>query len=303
MEDLDPFLQYIKYERRFAKRSVENYLRDIESFIQYIHDTYRLSSFTEVESFHIRSWTYELMFEKKIVPASIKRCHSALRTLFKFLIREGKITINPMSAVLKIKQAQTLPTTIDEDKMEKLLEYGDFPSDFEGQRDRLVIELLYNTGIRRAEILSLTTDQVFLAEGYIKVLGKGSKERIIPIGNILIDYISSYLVIRKETFPTAASSLILTDKGNPAYPQLIHRIVTHNLALVTSQKKRSPHILRHSFATHLLENGAELSVIQTLMGHSSLSSTQIYTHNSPERLKKVYEQAHPKARKKEDIDE
>ena len=231
-------------------------------------------------------------------PKSINRKLSTLKSLFQFLLKKEKIEIDPMLKVVSPKTGKRLPAFVEEQKMDSLLEDITFPEGFKGLRDKLVLEILYQTGIRRSELIHLQISDIDFQNQLIKVLGKGNKERLIPINRQLRLLINDYLALRKTTFPDLLEigQLMLTDKGKPMYPKFVYNLVKKYLSYVTTQEHRSPHILRHSFATHLSNNGADLNAIKELLGHSSLAATQIYTHNTIDRLKEIYQQAHPKAK-------
>jgi len=229
---------------------------------------------------------------------SINRKLSTLRAFFQFMIREQKLVESPLQAIKSLKRPKRLPVYVKEKNMEFLFENSNNSSQFSDLRDRLVIEVLYGTGIRLSELLGLTWENINLNEAKILVLGKRNKERWIPIHQNLIELLKKYKVAIETQIPNLiVNYLILTDKGQKAYPVLIERIVKKYLSLVTTEKKKSPHVLRHTFATHLLNAGAEINSIKELLGHSSLAATQVYTHNSVSKLKQVYLQAHPRAKK------
>lgn len=291
---IDSFLQYIELEKRYSPLTVELYKSDLQHFMTYLAE-YDFATIQEVGHLHIRSWSVSLI-EKGMLPASIKRKLSTLKTYFKFLRKNGVIEQNPMLKVIAPKAGKTLPIVIEKKNLQSLFEQIEFGTDYKGVRNRLILELLYGTGMRRAELINLTHDSIDLHNQRIKVLGKGRKERLVPIAPYLMQIIKDYLFIRDTTFPEAPPYIFLTDKGKQTYPKIIYNIVKRYLSLVSTAEKRSPHTLRHSFATHLVDNGADLNAVKELLGHASLASTQVYTHNSIQRLQKVYEQAHPKAK-------
>ena len=296
--NLHSFLQYIRYEKRLSPHTQTAYKNDLEQFISFLANEMDTRSIEEVSHSHIRSWSVELL-SQGYSSRSIQRKLSALKAFFRFSLQQGQITKNPMLKVVVPKAKKRLPATIGAGEMERLFDLLTFSDDFSGQRDRLVLELLYLTGMRRSELIGLTVGDVYLGEQLIKVRGKGQKERLLPISRSLRTRIEGYLSIRSESFVSTPSQLLLTDKGKPLYPKLVYNIVKRYLSLVTTADKKSPHVLRHSFATHLADNGADLNAIKSLLGHANLAATQIYTHNSVEKLKRVYEQAHPKAKKED----
>jgi len=294
---LKKFLLYLQYEKRVSANTIIAYQKDIDDCFQFLQSTYQISDPKEVKSNYIRSWVVDLMRTHKMTARSVNRKISALKTYFKFLLREGIVQQNPMNGVLSPKVGKRLPHVIDKKDIQALLDMFKDPESFEDHRNKVVLALLYGTGMRRAELLGLQISDIDFEKNRLKVLGKGNKERLIPIGIQLLDILKSYIDIRNHTFEnTETTALIVTDKGKAAYPRMIYNIVNQYLSLVSTSDKKSPHILRHSFATHLSDNGAELNSIKTLLGHANLSATQIYTHNSVEKLKKVYQQAHPKAK-------
>lgn len=284
----------MQFEKRFSPNTVIAYQKDLYQFSEFIASSE--SDLLEISHQQVRSWIVSFM-DQGMEPKSINRKISSLRSFYKFLQREGLINNSPMIHVKAPKIPKRLPVVITEQKMDTLLDAEDvFSDDFEGIRNRLILELLYGTGMRLAELVNLSDDDVNIYESQIKVLGKRNKERIIPISKVLTKLIVDYQVQKnKQRFSSKALSLIVTKEGKAAYPKFIYRIVHSILSLISTQDKKSPHILRHSFATTLLNRGADLNAIKELLGHSSLAATQIYTHNSVEKLKAVYKQAHPKA--------
>ena len=294
---LKKFLLYLQYEKRLSANTIVAYQKDILDCLGFLQSTYQITDPQEVKSNYVRSWVVELMRVHRLSPRSVNRKISALKTYFKFLLREGTIDHNPMTGVLAPKLGKRLPHVIDKKDIQALLAMFEDAQSFEEHRNRLVLAMLYGTGMRRAELLHLKDSDIDFEKGRLKVLGKGNKERLIPIGSQLLDIIKAYKIARDDQFEgIATEALIVTDRGKKAYPRMIYNIVNQYLSLVSTSDKKSPHILRHSFATHLSDNGAELNSIKTLLGHANLSATQIYTHNSVEKLKKVYQQAHPKAK-------
>jgi len=241
----------------------------------------------------VRGWAVSLV-EAELHHRSVNRKLATLRSFYGYLLRCKVITMNPMLRVSALKTDKPLPQFVEEKSLLLLFEEMEFGADFEGLRDRLILELLYGTGMRLAELLELKDGDINFYDLTLKVMGKRSKQRVIPIYKNLADLVKSYQALKNEQFP-GTNVLILTNKGEPAYAVLIQRIVKKYLSAVTSLQKRSPHVLRHTFATHLLNNGADLNSIKDLLGHSSLAATQVYTHNSIEKLKKIFKQSHPKA--------
>lgn len=286
-ELLHSFLTYLEFEKKGSKYTVLSYKNDISHFFKYIGDV----NLSDVTSRDVRAWV-SVLSEEGIAPRSINRKLTAVRSFFYFLQRQGKLNQNVARKVHTLKAKKRLPFFVEEEKMTTLLDKIEFTKDFVGLRDKVVIELLYTTGIRRSELLGLTTKSIDWAESSLKVLGKRKKERIIPLLPECASLIKEYLQEREKI--SQCEFLIETDTGEKPYANLIYRIVHKYLGEVTTIDKKSPHVLRHSFATHLLNNGADINDIKELLGHASLAATQIYTHNSFEKLKKVYQQAHPR---------
>jgi len=227
---------------------------------------------------------------------TVHRKLTSLSTYCKYLIKEGELDSNPLDRVLKPKLKKRVPAFVEEGKLETLLEEFEFGEDFKGTRNRLVLDLLYQTGMRRSELTGLTTGAVNREGKSLKVKGKREKERIIPLNEELLSAIERYLIIRNAVMAqNTTDRLIVTERGEPAYDKLIYRIVNRYLSMVTTLDKKSPHVLRHTFATHMLNRGADLNAIKELLGHASLSATQVYTHNTYKKLKSIYNQAHPRA--------
>ncbi|MDQ1142090.1 tyrosine-type recombinase/integrase [Pedobacter agri] len=292
---LKSFITYLTHEKRYSPHTITSYQTDLDQFEEYIANTFEIS-FPEVKHTHIRSYTVDLM-EKQTSESSINRKVSALRSLYKFLLREEKVEHNPTVLIKAPKIPKRLPVFVDSQKMNNLLDAEQyFDNSFASIRDHLVIELLFGTGMRLAELIQLKDIDVDMYSGTIKVLGKRNKERIMPINKQLTNQVGNYIEQKKlQNFSNNLLNLIVTNTGKPAYPKLIYRIVTLYLNHISTNDKKSPHVLRHSYATTLLNAGADLNAIKELLGHASLAATQVYTHNSIERLKTIYKQAHPKA--------
>lgn len=300
---INSFLTYLQHEKRYSAHTVIAYQADLLQFEHFLQKEIELE-ITEVKATHVRSFMVFLLDQKNSANA-IGRKISTLRSFYKYLLREQVLKASPMQLIKAPKVPKRLPVFVEEAKMDDLLdgivtEEGElityFADDFAGQRDKIVVELLFGTGMRLAELLLLKETDLNVYESTIKVLGKRNKERIIPIHKPLMKLLNEYLSLKSvEKFDNKSAALIVTNTGAPAYPQLIYRIVTKALKKVSTQDKRSPHVLRHSFASSLLNNGADLNAIKELLGHASLAATQVYTHNSVERLKSIYKQAHPKA--------
>ncbi len=293
---LASFIQYSMYEKRYSKHTISAYKTDLLSFSSYMKDMYEIKDVKKVEFFHMRSWVIQLL-EDGLTPQSIHRKLASLKSFFKFLLREGMIDSNPTTKLIAPKAKKRLPEYVEEKQVEFLLEKIEFPEGYVGARDKAILELLYATGIRRAELIGLETRDVDFSAKTITVLGKRNKQRIIPLSDFTLDILKAYMNVREETFPMGhLYSLFLTQSGKTLYPKLVYNVVKKYLSMVTTTDKRGPHTLRHTFATHLSNRGADLNAIKELLGHANLSATQIYVHNSIERLKDVYKQAHPRAK-------
>ena len=243
----------------------------------------------------VRSWIVSLV-EQKLDASTVNRKIASLRSLYKFLLRQDMVQKDPMMKIKVLKTKKKLPHFVKEPDMTTALDKSAFEDDHTGCRERLILELLYGTGMRLSELINLKENQVNLREQTIRVIGKRNKERVIPFSDSLVEIIQGYKRIRnKEIHVNDHGFLIVSDSGGKCYPMLIYRIVTKHLAQFSSVEKKSPHVLRHTYATHLLNKGAEINAVKDLLGHSSLAATQVYTHNSMEKLKKVFDQAHPKA--------
>lgn len=290
------FLTYIRFEKRFSEHTITAYETDLAQFKIYLQNTYEISKDEDIFHTHIRAWIVDLL-EQKITTRSINRKLSTLKSYFQFLVKRAVLAQNPMQKVIAPKIGKRLPVVVPADRLEFLFEKVEFGTDFKGVRDKTILELLYQTGIRRSELINLTYQDINLQSLTIKVLGKGNKERLVPISHKLNHTLQAYMTIRNATFPLELFNfLFVTEKGKKLYPKKVYSIVKQYLSLITTEEQRSPHVLRHSFATHLSNNGADLNAIKELLGHSSLAATQVYTHNSIERLKQIYQQAHPKAK-------
>jgi integrase/recombinase XerC len=294
---LDRFIQYIKFEKRYSPHTVSAYQSDLDQFVGFLnHPDQTVIHPQEISHYQIRNWMVELM-NQGLTARSINRKIATLRKYFKFLVQEGVLTINPASKINTPKIPKHLPVVVEDARLTQMLDSGEaFTEDFKGTRDKLIIEMLFGTGMRLAELLGIKDTDINTYEGTVKVLGKRNKERIIPLNHELRLLLLKYRELKKsENFGNNSLTLIVTDKGANAYPKLIYLTVHKYLSNISTQNKKSPHVLRHTFATSLLNAGADLNAIKELLGHANLSATQIYTHNSVERLKSIYKLAHPKA--------
>ncbi len=290
------FLHFLEYEKRFSPHTVISYKTDLEQFSEYLAQQYGLSEISDATHLMIRSWFVQMM-ESNISARSVNRKKATLNTFYKFLYKQGFSKENPMNKVLSPKTSKRLPSFVEEDRMVKLLDeyFPESGKDFINTRDHLIIEMFYETGMRLSELVNLRESDVNTFNMTIKVLGKRNKERIIPYNNRLQQLIQVYLNIKRQSLKSDVESFFVTEKGKKVYQKLVYRVVNYYLSIITSQDKKSPHVLRHTFATHMLNRGADLNSIKEILGHANLSATQVYTHNTIEKLKTVYKQAHPKA--------
>lgn len=290
------FISYLEHEKRVSRHTVLAYQKDLDQFMEFINRAFGMAHLEEAGHAEVRAWMVDLI-EEGLEVATVNRKIATLRSFYKFLLRSEIISKDPTFKIRSLKKGRTLPAFIQEKEIQKLLEENNFALDFEGQRDRMVMQILYLTGIRLSELIGLKWSSVDLSQLQIKVLGKGKKFRIIPISGGLIHAIIAYKKVFEDSFSIQNENDFFIVKLNreQAYPMMIYRIVKKYLNLFVRNTKGSPHLMRHTFATHLLNKGADLNAVKDLLGHASLAATQVYTHNSIEKLKAVYEQAHPKA--------
>ncbi|MES2515091.1 MAG: site-specific tyrosine recombinase/integron integrase [Bacteroidota bacterium] len=289
---LQSFFDYLTYEKKYSVHTVTSYKNDIATFLQFINPQNEVLNASEINYQQIRAWVSELI-KHKIAARSVNRKLSALKSFFKFLQRQQVIDLNPMSKISGPKIPKRLPVFVDEHQMEDLFTDVIFEEGFNGQRDKLILDILYQTGIRRSELTHLKELDVDLFNSTIKVLGKRNKERIIPISLPLKRNLEAYLQVKQE-LNLSNPMLLVSGKGHTLSDQAVYTTVKKYLSQITTIQKKSPHVLRHTFATHLLNNGADINAVKDLLGHANLSATQIYTHNTIDKLKKSYKQAHPR---------
>jgi integrase/recombinase XerC len=293
MDYRESFIDYLKYEKRCSSHTVVAYKNDLDQFVQFCTKMVGEFNVKTADSKLVRSWIVELM-ENELSARSVTRKITAVKSFFKFLLKEQVVTSNPANYLTLPKIRKKLPNFVEESNLQHLLDNSYFSKDFVGIRDKLIITLLYGTGIRLAELLLLEDSDFDTKTSLIKVLGKRKKERIIPYPISLNQLLDQYICIRNATIDLKTEKLFVTESGKPVYEKLIYRVVNNNLAKVTLLEKKSPHVLRHTYATHLLNNGADLNAVKELLGHSNLAATQVYTHTSFERLHDIYKQAHPR---------
>ncbi|ERJ57565.1 tyrosine-type recombinase/integrase [Sphingobacterium paucimobilis] len=290
----DRFISFLTFEKRYSPHTIKAYEMEVKGFLDFLEA--ENVPFEEVDHKLMRYY-FSLLREKGKEASSVNRAISTLRSYYKFLQREQLVEKNPVRLVQALKTPKKLPVVVDKDKMNQLLDHMDaVADDFESLRDFVIMELLFGTGIRLAELLEIKESDIDFYNKKILILGKRNKERFVPLHLTLIEELKKYLEKKKiQNLENISEYLVVTKEGKRAYRLLIYRVVKKYLSMITSQQKRSPHVLRHSFATSLLDNGADLNAIKELLGHAGLAATQVYTHNSAERLKSIYKQAHPKA--------
>ena len=284
------FITYLSSEKRFSEHTVKSYTTDLKQFTSFLSAEFQIiDDINEISFQIIRTWIASLL-EKGISPRSVNRKISTLKSYFKFLIREGAIAENPMMKVVAPKSKKRLPVFIEEDQISTLLNEVQFEEGFVGERNKLIIEIFYVTGIRLSELINIKISDVDFPNQLIKVLGKRNKERLIPLSSSMVDSLSNFIEKNQQN-----QFLFTNLDGKKLYTKLVYRLVNKYIGKISSVNKKSPHILRHTFATHMLNNGADINAIKELLGHANLSATQVYTHNTIEKLKTVYKQAHPRA--------
>lgn len=291
-EELSSFLDYLTYEKKYSAHTVTSYKADLEQFFVFLNPTQERYPINEVNYQQIRKWIVSLM-DSGISPKSINRKLSSLKSFFKYLQRQEIVRVNPMSRISGPKIPKRLPEFVDESSMSKLLDGVVFEDNFKGMTDRLMIDLFYQAGLRRSELAKLKEQDIDVSNGSLKVLGKRNKERMIPVSVQLMRNLEGYLQVKQDR-KIANPMLLVNEKGNSLSDAYIYSTVRTYLGSVTTLSKKSPHVLRHTFATHLLDNGADINAVKDLLGHASLSATQVYTHNTIDKLKKSYKQAHPR---------
>jgi integrase/recombinase XerC len=297
----DNFINYIQFEKRYSPHTVIAYRTDLEQFYDFLSKQYGISTINVVNHSMIRSWLV-YMLDKQNSPRSINRKITTLKSFYKFLIKEGIVKQNPVRNIITPRISKRLPVFVEKESMDNLLDQTDFGEGFQSLRNRLIIEMFYVTGMRLSELVNLKESDIDFHNSSIKVLGKRNKERLIPFSDKFGKLLKTYISARRDAINGISDDgvsdipyLFFTESGRKIYYKMVYRIVNGYLGQVTTIEKKSPHVIRHSFATHLLNNGAELNAVKELLGHANLSATQVYTHLTIEKLKKIYQQAHPKA--------
>lgn len=291
---IDKYIKYLRYEKNYSLHTEISYSEDLRQFTDFLSEHFPDADIKSVDSDIVRMWIVSLM-ENKISARSVNRKLSALKSFYKYLLRIGEIQVNPVKKINGPKMKKPIPAFVNDSDMDKVLEEDDYNDTFESLRDRIMIELFYVTGIRRAELIGLKDVDVDFSAETIQVTGKRNKQRLIPFSDRMKQDLEQYILIRNKEIGNQSGYLFVKNDGEPLYPMLVHRIVTARLGQVPTLSKTSPHVLRHSFATGMLNNGADINAVKELLGHSSLAATEIYTHTSFEELKKIYNKAHPRA--------
>jgi integrase/recombinase XerC len=289
------FLQFLQFEKKYSQHTITAYSTDLEQFFDYLISEYNTTTLTEIKTPFIRSWLAQLKNqEEALTNKSINRKISALKSFFKYLLKQNVIQQTPMSGIISPKINRRLPVFIDEKDIRKVFEHTLFADDHNGRTEKLILTLFYQTGMRLSELINLKESNIDYSYGNIKVLGKGNKERIMPVSNELL-YLMKEYIAQKPVAKEPVLNVFTNEKGKSLIPKTVYNFVKKYLSAATIVEKKSPHVLRHTFATHLMNNGAEMNAVKELLGHSSLASTQVYTHLTIDKLKEVYKLAHPKA--------
>ncbi len=287
------FIEYLRLEKKYSKHTLIAYENDLRSFEEFLKLQFEVSEIKDAKSIMVRSWMASLS-ELKIESRSINRKLSSLKSFYKFAMREKWIDKSPLEKIISPKVKKRLPVYLETRNTDLIPQLFEGKTDFKSIRDQMVVELLYGTGIRLSEALGLEEEDINFNKNQIKVLGKRNKERIIPIPDELARILGAYIEKKRE-LGISEKKIIITEKGEPGYPKLVYNIIKTNLSYISTLEKRSPHVLRHTYATQLLNNGADLNAIKELLGHANLQATQVYTHNSIDRLKEIHQRAHPKS--------
>ena len=292
---VQPFLDYLKFEKRYSSHTNMAYEEDLQQLFTFLREQFNMQepALAEIAPSFIRSWLASLK-EAKNSAKTINRKISSLKSFFKYHLRTGQLEQSPMTTIVSPKIPKRLPVYVEQKDTNTLFQHVEFPDTWSGRTDRLILAVFYNTGMRVSELVNLKESQVNTAANSIKVLGKGNKERVIPVSPVLIKEITEYTALKNTLEGADRVALLVNEKGRKLNRTFVYLVVKKYLSVVTTIDKKSPHVLRHTFATHLMNNGADLNAVKELLGHSSLAATQIYTHNTIEKLKEVYKKAHPK---------
>lgn len=293
-QHVESFLSYLQYQKRYSLHTLKAYKEDLKKAENFFENDLQIKSIHDIKSRDVRSWIYHLN-DLGLVPRSINRSLSSLKSFFRFLVKKEVLITNQASEVSSLKMAKKLPEYFEADTLRKLLVKND-KTDYSSLRDFLIVSLIYNTGLRCSEVVNLADSQFDYSNQVIKVVGKGNKERVVHYSDIIGKKIEEYLSEREKVIAIDKGSFFITDKGRKLYPKFVYNTCDKVLSYISTKEKRNPHTLRHSFATHLLDEGANINAIKELLGHSSLSATQVYTHNSISKLQKIYENAHPRSK-------
>ena len=291
---IDKYIKYLRYEKNYSSHTEISYSTDLNQFVKFQKEHFPDVDIKTVDSDIIRMWIVSLM-ETKTSPRSVNRKLSTLKSFYKYLLRINEVSVNPVKKITGPKTPKPIPSFVNNADMDKLLDNVDTEQSYEALRDHIMIELFYVTGIRRAELIGLRDTDVDLSAATIQVTGKRNKQRLIPFSNDMKSTLEHYLAIRDEEIKDRSGHFFIKADGQKLYPMLVHRIISENLGQIATLSKTSPHVLRHTFATSMLNNGADINAVKELLGHSSLAATEIYTHTSFEELKRIYNKAHPRA--------
>ena len=291
---IEKYLRYLRYERNYSPHTEISYSEDLRQFAEFVNQNHKGIDLREIDSDIVRLWVVSLL-ELKLSARTVNRKLSALKSFCRYLLRVGEVENNPLKKIVGPKTKKPLPSFVNYSDMKKVLSEEDFDCTFLSMRDRLILEIFYVTGIRRAELIGIKDVDVDFSAKILQVTGKRNKQRLIPVSDALLNMITLYMSARNQDVKMVSGYLFVKEDGEPLYPMLVHRIVNERLAWIPTLTKTSPHVLRHSFATGMLNNGADINAVKELLGHSSLASTEVYTHTSFEELKKIYNKAHPRA--------
>lgn len=291
---IEKYLRYLRYERNYSPHTEISYSEDLRQFAEFVNQNHKGIDLREIDSDIVRLWVVSLL-ELKLSARTVNRKLSALKSFYRYLLRVGEVENNPLKKIVGPKTKKPLPSFVNYSDMKKVLSEEDFDCTFLSMRDRLILEIFYVTGIRRAELIGIKDVDIDFSAKILQVTGKRNKQRLIPVSDALLNMITLYMSARNQDVKMVSGYLFVKEDGEPLYPMLVHRIVNERLAWIPTLTKTSPHVLRHSFATGMLNNGADINAVKELLGHSSLASTEVYTHTSFEELKKIYNKAHPRA--------